>query len=437
MAAGNLYQDPQATTKRKPQPATDLAGVGGVEPAATTNDLAPTQPLATSRPPDPPGVPPRQPQGPQPAETIPPAAAAPAPDMTPQEAQAAGLGWVDRNHPLYGTPGFVGSQPAPTSPPPPPPVAPPVPPRQPQGPQPAETVPPIEGYTGPGVGTPETPIAPIKGGGTDPTTPPPPNPNADRDAAYKSALLKMLDQASTPASLEDPALKGQADAYSLAQTRARERARSALAERAAGEGGAGTSSGAFSNDLAGLFQQQGEAEAGFNAGLIGDANKSKVQQLQTALTMMGSDINSEQGRALTKELAQAQLAEGAREFEMNYGLEGKKLAETIRQFDTSTQAGKDALAQQLEMFKQSQAQQGRQFDVDAALKKLGIQSQSELGQADLRLRDKLGSGGLNAQILQMLMNNDQFGKRLGADVGMFNASQGTNYLQALLSQLGA
>lgn len=30
-------------------------------------------------------------------------------DMTPQEASAAGLGWVDRNHPLWGTPGYVGS----------------------------------------------------------------------------------------------------------------------------------------------------------------------------------------------------------------------------------------------------------------------------------------------------------------------------------------
>lgn len=30
-------------------------------------------------------------------------------DPTPAEAAAAGLGWVDRNHPLWGTPGFVGS----------------------------------------------------------------------------------------------------------------------------------------------------------------------------------------------------------------------------------------------------------------------------------------------------------------------------------------
>lgn len=33
-------------------------------------------------------------------------------EMSPQEAAAAGLGWVPPNHPLYGTPGFVGSSPA-------------------------------------------------------------------------------------------------------------------------------------------------------------------------------------------------------------------------------------------------------------------------------------------------------------------------------------
>ena len=29
-------------------------------------------------------------------------------DYDPGQAAAAGLGWVDKNHPLYGTKGFVG-----------------------------------------------------------------------------------------------------------------------------------------------------------------------------------------------------------------------------------------------------------------------------------------------------------------------------------------
>jgi hypothetical protein len=247
----------------------------------------------------------------------------------------------------------------------------------------------------------------------------------------------MLDQASTPATLNDPTIKAQSDAANVGLTRATEAGRAALAERMAQEGGGGVDSGAFNNELAGLFNQQGEQQAGINAGLVGDANKSKVQQLQAALTMMGNDVNSAEGRALTRELSKAQLAEGAREFEMNYGLEGKRLGETIRQFDVTTQAGKDALAQQLAIFKQQMAEQGREFDVDAAMKKLGIESQTSLGTSDLALRDKLGTGGLNAQILSMLMNNDQYNKGLGADLGKFNASQNSSYLNALLGQLGA
>ncbi len=294
---------------------------------------------------------------------------------------------------------------------------------------PAPAAPPT-GYTGPAAGTPEGP--PVAGKPAD-ATPPPPDPQT---TAYKTALLRMLDQASTPATLEDPALKAQSDAAAVGLQRSTDAGRAALAERMAQQGGAGVDSGAFNSDLAGLFNQQGEQQAGINAGLVGDANKAKVQQLQSALTMMGSDINSEQGRALTKELAQAQLAEGAKEFEQNFGLEGKKLAETIRQFDTSTQAGKDAAAQQLLMFKQQMAEQGREFDVDAAMKKLGIDTQASLGGSDLALRDKLGTGGLNAQILQMLMQNQQFGQGLGAQLGMFNQTQGNANLQALLQQLG-
>lgn len=463
MAAGDLY----ATSKKKPQGG-DLSGAASPDDTYTTNvgggDLAsygggapsgggqggnladaprnpgPMAPQPAEQPTSTTNAPPSF--DPRPPPTAPPAPAQPGAATPPDPFAASGGGtyfastgqWVPNNNAAAlaaaqaangGVAGVGGGTTPPSVPgvPPAVPVAPVAPPTSPETP------------TAP---TPEMPVAPL----TPPPAPtslPPPTPAAPdpNTAAYKSALLKMLDQASTPATLEDPALKAQSDAAAVGLTRNTERGRAALAERMAQQGGAGVDSGAFNNELAGLFNQQGEQQAGINAGLVGDANKQKVQQLQAALTMMGNDVNSEQGRALTKELAQAQLAEGAKEFEQNFGLEGKKLAETIRQFDTSTQAGKDALAQQLEMFKLSQAQQGKQFDVDAALKRMGIESQTALGQGDLALRDKLGTGGLNAQIMQMLLQNDQFGKSLGADLGKFNASQGSNYLSALLGQLGA
>lgn len=225
-----------------------------------------------------------------------------------------------------------------------------------------------------------------------PTTPAP----VDIETPYKAALLKQLEQAGTPASLTDPALKGQADAFSLAQTRAKERARSALAERAAGEGGTGTSSGAFNNDLVGLEQQQGESEGGFNASLVGEANKQKLAQMQSTLARMGSDIDSAAGRALQQKIA-----------------------------DMQTKMQRDALAEN-----------ARQANQSAENQRLGITSQSDLGRMDIGLRDKLGTAGLNAQIAQMLLNNLQFGQGLGADLSKFGASLNQNALLNLLGGLG-
>jgi hypothetical protein len=193
---------------------------------------------------------------------------------------------------------------------------------------------------------------------------------------YKDALAKMLGDSQTPASLTDPSLKAQSDAFSVGQTRAKDRAREAMAERrSAGGGEFATSSGGFTQDLMGLENLQGEAEAGYNAGLVGDANKSKLQQMQAALAMMGNDMNSAEGRALQKQIA----------------------------------------------------------DQEAELRRLGISTQADLGQQDLSLRDKLGTGGLNAQIMQMLMHNQQFGQNLSAQTGMFGANLNQ---QALLSLLG-
>jgi hypothetical protein len=196
---------------------------------------------------------------------------------------------------------------------------------------------------------------------------------AQSPTLYKDALTKMLGDSQTPASLNDPALKAQSEAFSVGQTRASEQARAQAAERNAAMGL--SSSGAMDGDIAGILERQGEAESGYNAGLVGDANKSKLQQMQAALAMMGNDMNSAEGRALQKQIA----------------------------------------------------------DQEAELRRLGISTQADLGKQDLSLRDKLGSGGLNAQIMQMLMQNQQFGQNLGAQTGMFGANLNQ---QALLSLLG-
>jgi hypothetical protein len=164
--------------------------------------------------------------------------------------------------------------------------------------------------------------------------------------------------------------------------------------------------------------------------------------LQKQLADVDAEIRraslAQQGSQFEKSLAldSRRLDEASKQWGQQFGLEGQKLAETMRQFDTTTAAGRDALKQQMEMFKQQMAQQGKQFDVDAELKRLGIQSQADLGRGDLDLRRFLGEGNLNLGLLSALFQNDQFGKGLGADLGKFNASRNDNYLQALLAALG-
>jgi hypothetical protein len=260
-----------------------------------------------------------------------------------------------------------------------------------------------------GAGGPEPP-APIAPPGTAPpptTAPPATAPAAPTDpnaAAYQTALLKMLGDSQTPASLGDAALKNQSDAYAVGQSRSLDQARSAMAERAAAEGSTGTSSGAFDQGLAGLYGQQGENQAGYNANLVGQANQQKLTQMQNALTMMGNDVNSAEGRALQGHIA-----------------------------DMQAQIQRDQLTQQNSQFGQSQAQQLQESQAANELQKLGITTQGNLGAGDLALRQQLGSGQLNLGLLQALMGNQQFGQNLGAQLGMFSSGQNQ---QALLQMLG-
>lgn len=251
-------------------------------------------------------------------------------------------------------------------------------------------------------------------------------PPGDTQSVYKDALLKQIAQAGTPADLNDPGLKAQSDAFAVGQSRSLDQARSAMAERASQDGTAGVNSGAFDNNLTGMYERQGENVAGNNAALVGDANKQKLGQMQSALQMMGNDINSEAGRQLQDKIASMQAQ-----------IQRDSLAQSGSQFDRSlAQSGSQydrSLAQSGSQFGQSLEEQKRASMQDAELKRLGIDSSNSLGSRDLALRDKLGTGGLNAQIAQMLMQNQQYGQGLSAHSAEFSA--GLNH-DALLRLLG-
>lgn len=206
-------------------------------------------------------------------------------------------------------------------------------------------------------------------------TPPPAGPPTTVADAFKKTLLDKLNQG--PASLDDPALKGQADAFSVAQTRAKERARSTMAERASADGGVGVNSGAFDRGLVGLEQAQGESEAGFNANLLGDAAKRQADEIRQYIAIAGNQINADEARKLQDKLAQ----------------------------------------------------------LDSDTRRYGIDKQSALGEGDLSLRGRLGEGQLNLGLLGTLLGNDYNNRALGQQGAQFGQSLDTQTILGLLGGL--
>lgn len=202
-------------------------------------------------------------------------------------------------------------------------------------------------------------------------------PPATVNDAFKQALMKGL--SSTAPTLDSPELKGQSDAYHLATQRAGEQAREAMAERrAAGGGDFATQSGGFDQDLAGLYQHEGEANAQNDAGLVGQAASAQRDQLLKYAALAGNSLDADSARQLQEKLA----------------------------------------------------------NLDAQVRREGVQSQAALGQGDLALRDKLGSGQLDLGLLTQLMGNDQFKQQLGANMGEFSATRDDNTWKTLMGLIG-
>lgn len=158
----------------------------------------------------------------------------------------------------------------------------PVQPPQPTTPVPAEPLPPI-------------PSVPAAGGG-----------GAGAQGGLRQALLDLImgriNQG--PVNADDPIIANQVNAFRRQKQRQFDRDRAMLAERRAAQGLSG--SGAFESGLEGLAQTRGEEESSFGAGLLGQAQQARAQEIMQALTL-GANYLSEQDRnALQAELANLQ-----------------------------------------------------------------------------------------------------------------------------------
>ena len=158
--------------------------------------------------------------------------------------------------------------------------------------------------TGPGLSSPTGALTPTTA--TTPATPTPagvpqgqPGSAAPSlQTAFRDQLLTQLQQQNpNQLTLQDPFLAQQSQAFSDAQQRALARQQQSAAEQAFAGGALHT--GAYQSSLAGLQQQRGEAEAQYNANLLGTARDQRMAELFQAL-----------GLAKEYEALQAQTALG-------------------------------------------------------------------------------------------------------------------------------
>lgn len=310
-------------------------------------------------------------------------------NYTQQEAGQLGLGWVDPNNPNYGQAGYVGSE---TTAPAQSPAgslhgdvsatqvlpAPPTTGAATPAPAPSSTadretaagiqdrgnnlvyVPSYGGLVdrnseiykqalGATPGATPTGAVPGGAGGTSPVPGEPPKTIND---AFRSALMTQLNT-SPDVSLNDPALKSQSDAFSLSQQRSQERSQNTLAEQAALDGT--NTSGGFTSDKLGLEQGRAQAEGGFNADLVGRELQNRRSQIMQALQMGAGYLSDQEHQALQKQLA----------------------------------------------------------EMDAAIRREGISSQSSIAAGDLGFRNRALDVQSNLGLLQALLGNEQAGNAVG------------------------
>lgn len=207
-------------------------------------------------------------------------------------------------------------------------------------------------------GQPGTPGTPGTPGGT-PTTGPAATTNTV-GGQFQKKLMELMGQ-SGDVSETDPSVAGALHQTDIAQQRSFERRRAMSAERAAAQGT--LNGGGFDASLDNLEASRGDQTAAQKAGIMGGAAAAKQQQLMQALTLGGQYLSDQQKNEITKQLG----------------------------------------------------------ELDAQVKREGIQSQTSLGQQDIGLRSRLGDIQGNLGYLGLLSNDRQFGQGLAATNARFTA----------------
>jgi hypothetical protein len=194
--------------------------------------------------------------------------------------------------------------------------------------------------------------------------------NQGAQDVYRNSLLDRATQ-STDVDTNDPTFRKVADTYAASQERSRRSATDMAGESLAGNGMG--SSGMMDNEARLQTERSAQANSGFESQLALSELQNKRSEIADALSQLGTSIGGDQQRALTDKLAQ----------------------------------------------------------LDATIKRESLAQTGALGQADISLRDRLGTQGNNLSALELLLRNQQQNNALGADIGYKNATLNNNALSSL------
>ena len=180
--------------------------------------------------------------------------------------------------------------------------------------------------------------------------------NQGTQDVVRNSYIEQATQGTT-VDRNDPNFKQQLDPFVAGQDRARRQYESEQAERLSAQGLG--NSGAMTAERRVGAERAGQASGAFESELVGRELENKRSEIKDALAGLRGMISNDQANAL-----QAKLAE-----------------------------------------------------LDAAIKREGIAQTGSLGSQELGIKDRLGTGALNVDLLRALLSNQQFGTDAGIRIG--------------------
>lgn len=356
-------------------------------------------------------------------------------DMTPGEAASQGLGWVDKNHPLYGTKGYVGytggsgdansgtgSSPGSGTPGIPGQVDPSL-----KNPSPAPA-PSLQPSPAPQIGLGNTqdaqPQQPTLGGGlqrtqADGLTAAGAQPAAQQQSPaqqmqsqLRTSIMGLLNTDANNISVQDADLAPQSQAFAAAQERYGAKRRAELALQASRGGWA--DSGGFDQRADAITGDIANAVGANDAALIGQKMDARRQQLTQGIAAASQLGLADEANNLQRQLANLNAQVQTRGQDITREQTG--LQRDLGNLDASTRIYLGDL--NAKMQQQGYSTQERMAAMDAELKRYGIDMQGRLGDLDAALRNRqidLGYDqlGLNAATTQAQLNRDALMAGLG------------------------